>query len=152
MQRVRVLLALSVGVFLCAGQLADPVSSDRRWIDSEGLYVLDDRSGKTDLSFVITYDGVSIPPKSNDPDAPTLPGFYVGTTRYRFAAFRVSSRAISFRTARIAGTSYRFTGRVGRAWEEAIGGRVPFVVGTLVVTQGRRVTRVRVRFDHAVVA
>lgn len=74
-----------------------------------GLYYLDPRT-----ALVISPDGRPIEPKANDPEAPTLPGFDVGSRHFKFVASQFSERGFSFRTERIDGTEYSFVGRLER--------------------------------------
>ena len=135
-----------------APSVAKPwVEARRPWLRTEGLYYLDSTSDvASDIAFVITRDGRAIPPKSNDPAAPTLQGLHVDGTRFRFAARSVSMKRVSFRTVTVRGVSYRFSGRVGFEKVESIDD-VPYVLGTLsTIRNGKTFTR-KVRFVHAVV-
>ena len=123
----------------------------RRWLDTEGLYYLDaGPDSELEQAFVITRDGKVIPPKDNDPDAPTLPGLYVAGTRFRFTSYRVTSGAVSFRTVSVRGVAYWFVGRVGREDVESIKS-VPYVVGTLLRTKRGKTNSRKARFVHAVI-
>ena len=135
-----------------ASSVGTPLVEARRpWLRTEGLYYLDDtRDGASDMAFVITRDGGAIPPKSNDPAAPTLQGLHVDGTRFRFAARSVSTKRISFRTLTVRGVSYRFSGRVGYERVESIDD-VPYILGTLSTTRNGKTFTRKVRFVHAVV-
>lgn len=78
-----------------------------------GLYYGSWDNKGDDLAFVISSDGKSIPPKSNDPDAPTIPGFYAGEKRYEFSETKVSTKEIFFQTKEVDGTVFSFRGRFG---------------------------------------
>ena len=111
-----------------------------------GLYYLDD-----DTALVISRDGRPIPPKENDPEAPTLPGFHVRPRYFKFAISRLSDQGFSFRTERIEGTEYSFTGKFGTENVDVIED-VPYLAGTLTERRnGRIVRRKAVHFSHAVI-
>ena len=140
----------------CISVLAGPVAASapqkRRWLDTEGLYYFDDGAGgRVEIALVITRDGRPIPPKANDPDAPTLAGLYVSGERFRLHSFKVTSKRVSFRTFNVGGVSYSFDGKVGREDVDVIED-VAFLVGTLVKSvRGRVVERRKARFAHAVI-
>jgi hypothetical protein len=144
-------MLLAAASFMVGLAPAEAAQRPHRWLDTEGLYYLDGGHNSVDeTSLVITRDGEAIPPKANDPDAPTLPGFYVSGTRYRFTSHRVSMRSVVFRTVSVGGVSYRFTGSVGREDVESIK-NVPYVIGTLTTTKHGKTVRQKRRFVHAVI-
>ena len=103
------------------------------------------------IALVLSPDGRPIPPKQNDPDAPTLPGFYVGVQRFPFSWSHVSTNGGTFRTVRLDGTEYSFRGVFGREQVDILSG-VPYLEGTLTEKQnGRVVLKKKVHFGHAVV-
>jgi hypothetical protein len=111
-----------------------------------GLYYAEGDNQETDFAaLVISSDGKPIPPKANDPDAPTQPGLHIGQRRFPFAWSRFSPQGFSFRTARVGDTEYSFHGRFGREQVDRISG-VPYLVGVLTemrkgrVLLGRRYT------------
>jgi len=116
--------------------------------DFYGLYYCDQDDH---LALVISPDGKPIPPKLNDPDAPTKPGLYLDQQRFDFARSRFSSEGFFFRTKKINGALYSFRGRFGREEVEAIPD-VPYIAGTLrEVRNGHLVRKVHVHFGHAVI-
>ncbi len=111
-----------------------------------GLYYLDEAT-----ALVISPDGRPIPPKENDPGAPTLPGFHVGARYFKFVTSHFSERGFSFRTERIDSTEYSFVGSFSHEDVEGIPD-VPFLAGTLTeIRSGRIVNKRRAHFGHAVV-
>jgi len=130
-----------------AGQQADKQSVD----DLYGLYYGDwDKQG-SDLAIVISPDGQPIPPKENDPQAPTRPGFYVGEQHFEFASSNFSPQGFSFRTRSVNGRVFSFRGRFGREQVDVIP-EVPYLAGVLAETQNRHIVRKKkIHFGHAVV-
>lgn len=126
-------------------------STKDKWLDTEGLYYLNAKQNHRDIwAFVITRHGQTIPQKENDPDAPTKPGFYLGSQRYRFVNYSVTRTAVAFETVKINGRSFRFRGRVRRG--EVCGiENVPELRGQLIEIKGATQHQTKVRFGHAVV-
>lgn len=120
--------------------------------DFYGLYYVDwDNRPIGLVALVISPDGQPIPPKENDPDAPTQPGFHIGQQRFPFAWSRFSSQGFSFRTVRVGETKFSFRGRFRREQVASISG-VPYLAGMLVeIRNGRIVKSKRVHFSHAAV-
>jgi lysophospholipase L1-like esterase len=119
--------------------------------DFFGLYYLDlgKQSGETAL--VISSDGKPIPPKENDPKAPTLPGLHVNGEYFKFLWSRISEGGFAFRTVNIEGTEYLFHGKFGREKVDGIS-EVPFLAGPLAEKRDSRVVQTKkVHFGHAVV-
>lgn len=119
--------------------------------DFFGLYYLDlgEQSGETAL--VISPNGKPIPPKENDPQAPTLPGFHVNGKYFKFLWSRISQAGFAFRTVNIDGTEYLFHGKFGREKVDVIP-EVPYLAGLLAERRDSRVVRQKkVHFAHAVV-
>jgi hypothetical protein len=109
-----------------------------------------DKEGN-DFAFVISPDGRPIPPKANDPDAPTKPGFYEGEQRFDFSTSRVSPRGFSFRTVAINGKAFSFKGQFGCEAVDVIP-EVPYLEGELTeMRNGRVVRKKKIHFGHAVV-
>jgi lysophospholipase L1-like esterase len=116
-----------------------------------GLYYLDlgERSGETAL--VISPDGKPIPPKENDPDAPTEPGFHTNRQYFKFAWSQLTLQDFSFRTVNVNGSEYSFQGKFGRERVDEIPD-VPYVEGVLTEKRDSKVVRAKkVRFGHAVI-
>jgi len=117
-----------------------------------GLYYADlgeQESGQT--AFVISPDGKPIPPKSNDPEAPTQPGLHVKGQHFKFAWSHLSLNGFAFRTVSVDGTEYSFEGKFGREKVEDIPD-VPYLAGVLKEARNSRVVHTKkVCFGHAVV-
>ena len=121
------------------------------YLAREGLYYLETDKGE-ETALVITRNQKPIPPKPNDPGAPTLPGWYVSGSRFPFAKFQFSPKQVSFTTEQIRGFEYGFTGNFGSSNDEMFG-PVPYLVGILTTKKdGVLVSRKRVRLTHAVIA
>ena len=126
-------------------------TAQNKWLDTEGLYYLDAKQNYQDIwAFVITLNGRAIPPKENDPDAPTKPGFYIGTQHFRFIKYSVTRKMVSFETVKIKGRSFRFQGMVRRR-TVCENENIPELRGQLVEINGSTKKQKNVRFGHAVV-
>jgi hypothetical protein len=116
-----------------------------------GLYYGSWENHGSDLAFVISPNGQPIPPKANDPDAPTKPGFYEGEQRFSFASSQSSPQGFSFRTVDIEGRTFSFRGRFGCEAVDVIP-EVPYLEGELTeMRNGRLVRKKKVHFGHAVI-
>jgi len=117
-----------------------------------GLYYADlgeQESGQT--AFVISPDGKPIPPKSNDPEAPTEPGLHVNGMRFKFAWAHLSLQGFAFRTVSVDGDEYSFQGKFGREKVDVIPD-VPYLDGVLTEKRNSRLVQEKnVKFDYAVV-
>lgn len=119
--------------------------------DFYGLYYADEKNEENKFALVFSSDGRPIPPKANDPDAPTQPGLYIGQQRFPFTWSHISSQGFSFRTARIGDSEYTFRGRFGREEVDILSG-VPYLDGVLTQRRnGRVLLRTKVHFGHAVI-
>jgi hypothetical protein len=119
--------------------------------DFYGLYYAECDEKLQCPAFVISSDGKPIPPKSNDPDAPTHPGLHVSQRLFPFAWSQFSPQGFAFRTGRVGHTAYSFQGRFGRENVDVIPD-VPYLVGVLTETHdGRVVSKKKVHFGHAVI-
>lgn len=117
-----------------------------------GLYYAYESNQETELAaLVISSDGRPIPPKANDPEAPTQPGLHIGQQRFPFAWSHFSPQRFSFRTVRIGGTEYSFRGQFGREQVDVISA-VPYLVGVLTeIRDGHVRVKKKVHFGHAVI-
>jgi hypothetical protein len=117
----------------------------------QGLYYGSWDKQEGNLAFVISPDGQPIPPKANDEDAPTKPGFYEGQRLFEFASSRFSSQGFTFRTIAIEGRTFSFNGRFGCEAVDVIP-EVPYLEGELTEARnGRVVRRKKIHFGHAVI-
>src|SRR5262249_1125230 len=116
-----------------------------------GLYYGSWDNKGSELAFVISPDGKPIPPKENDPSAPTKPGFYVEEKRYEFDSSTFSKKELSFRTEEGNGVAYSFVGQLGCEPVEDIPA-VPYMEGELKeLKKGAVVRKKKLHFAHAVV-
>jgi lysophospholipase L1-like esterase len=117
-----------------------------------GLYYVDlGEQGSGETALVISSDGKPIPPKENDPDAPTEPGFRSNGQHFMFAWSRLTLQGFSFRTVNVNGSEYSFQGQFGREQIDVIPD-VPFLGGVLAEKRTARVVRSKkVHFGHAVI-
>jgi hypothetical protein len=116
-----------------------------------GLYYADCDKEPDCPALVISSDGTPIPPKANDPDAPTQPGLHVSQRLFPFAWSEFSSQGFAFRTDRVGHTAYFFRGRFGRENVDIISD-VPYLAGVLTERRnGRVVSKKKVHFGHAVI-
>jgi hypothetical protein len=146
----RVLMLLMVAI-LVPVSLVGLQESKRCSEFLHGLYYGSWDNQGSRLAFVISSDGRPIPPKSNDPDAPTAPGFYEGQQRFDFVSSRFSPRGFTFRTVAVDGRTFSFSGRFGCEAVDAIP-EVPFLEGELTeMRNGQVVRKKRTHFGHAVV-
>jgi len=148
--KIQVLLTVLLAILMplvLKGQQAEEHYSDYLY----GLYYGGWENQESGLAFVISPDGKPIPPKANDEDAPTKPGFYVGEKYYEFAWSKFSPKAFSFRTKSVNGTEFAFHGQFGCEQVDIIP-EVPYLEGELKETQnGRVVRRAKLHFGHAVI-
>jgi hypothetical protein len=129
-----------------AGQKTNPC-------DLCGLYYLDGNEDSRLAALVISSDDQPIPPKLNDPNAPTRPGLHFGTTYFRFVSSKLLNQNFRFHTARVNGTEFLFHGQFGHENVPDLAPQnVPYVSGVLIEKKNGHVTRSRkVRFTHAVI-
>ena len=164
---MRILLKrLTLSMSLCALVLApfkvvsQSPTHTSKYVDPavyDGLFYVVSGDWRNDLrALVISYSDNPIGPKANDPDAPTIPGFYPSPgKRFDFANVAVVRKKVTFKTKTIGGVSYVFSGETG---EEVVKGfdpsvLVPFIKGSLVTLKsGKIVKREKVKFGHAVIA
>jgi lysophospholipase L1-like esterase len=107
--------------------------------------------GSSESGLVISQDGKPIPPKVNDPDAPTEPGLHVNGRLFKFAWSRLTLQGFAFRTVTAVGREYSFEGKFGREQVDVIPD-VPYLAGVLTEKRNSRVVqRKKLNFGHAVV-
>lgn len=117
------------------------------------FYLVNPRDDFDPRALVISYDDGPIPPKANEPEAPTEPGFYLTyEERCEFERIEVIRRSVYFMTRRRGGVSYGFVGTAGWEVHPDLGVPVPFIKGTLTkFKNGRVLKKERVKFAHAVI-
>jgi len=120
----------------------------------DGLYYPDPdftEQGSSESGLVISPDGKTIPPKANDPDAPTEPGLQVDGRLFKFARSRLTLQGFAFRTVTVDGCECSFEGKFGREKVDIIPD-VPYLAGVLTEKRNSRVVqRKKMNFGHAVV-
>jgi lysophospholipase L1-like esterase len=119
-----------------------------------GLYYPDPDfggQGSGESGLVISRNGKAIPPKANDPDAPTLPGLHVNGRYCEFAWSRLTLQCFAFHTVAVDGHEYSFEGKFGREHVDVIPD-VPYLAGVLTEKRNTRVVQTkRVHFGRAVI-
>ncbi len=117
-----------------------------------GLYYADlGEQGNGETALVINPDGKPIPPKENDPEAPTLPGLHINAKHFQFAWSHISLQGFAFRTVPVDGSEYSFQGKFGREQADIIPD-VPFLAGVLTEKRDSHIVQEKkVHFGHAVV-
>jgi|SRR5580704_492926 hypothetical protein len=137
-----ILIPLTLG-----GQQKEKHCSDFQY----GLYYGSWDNQGSDLAFVISTNDQPIPPKANDPDAPTKPGFYKGEQRFNFASSQFTPQSFSFRTVGIDGRTFSFRGRFGCEAVDVIP-EVPYLEGELTeMRNGHVVRKKKIHFGHAAI-
>jgi hypothetical protein len=107
-------------------------------------------------ALVLSYNDKPIDHKPNDPDAPTIPGFYSSyTKRFDFEKVEVIGKRVYFKTRAVEGVRYEFSGLMGTYIDPNFNRsiRIPFIKGTLIKWQNRKpMSQENIRFIHAVIA
>lgn len=119
-----------------------------------GLYYVSSKDGSDDRGLVISADGKEIPEKANDPEAATIPGFYLSRDkRFDFEEIEIVGKNIYFKTRESDGIYFEFRGVFGEEIEPNIEQLVPFLDGKLRrVENGKLLIDETVRFGHAIIA
>ena len=157
----RIMWLKAVGLGLCLILLIAPVLANQAQRPSsryekpavyDGLYY----AKFDECALFLSYDNKSIPPKENDPHAPTKPGFYPSDKeRYGFQRVEVIGDKVYFKTRSVRGISYEFVGKSG---SEIIpdfdpSTPIPFIEGTITTLKnGKPVNKEKIKFSHAVIA
>jgi hypothetical protein len=125
----------------------------------DGLYYLEvsEAAQWPDASLVISHDGNAVPPKSNDPDAPTVPGFYTpwgpDERRYVLHGVVIQGTHVAFDTEPNDGKRFTFHGTVSEESDDELRLTYPVLTGELeLFKNGKKIQVGRVRFLHAIVA
>jgi len=141
--------------FVAVGQQSR-FSSKYKNPQAEGLYYVASSDNSDERELVLSSDDKPIPQKANEPDAPTIPGFYLlRSKRIAFEKVEVIGKKVYFKTRAVRGISYEFRGTAG---EEIIPKfddttPVPFIKGKLIkLKKGKIVKTERIKFGHAVIA
>ena len=122
----------------------------------EGLYYVESSDNSDERELAITFDGKPIPPKSNDPEAPTITGFYLSRSkRVAFQKVEISGKKVYFKTRSISGISYEFRGTIGEEINSDFDSSqlLPFIKGTMTkFKRGKIVKTEKIKFGRAVIA
>ena len=124
--------------------------------DYDGLYYWTTSSTSPDdmleYCVVLSHNGKAVPPKENEPDAPTQPGLYRRNVRYSFDQVAVSGKHLAFRTASVSEISYSFEGTLGSENDPQFDRPIPLFSGTLSeFHNGKLHLERRITFSHAVI-
>ncbi len=127
-------------------------TEEEKVADLYGLYYADlGDPGGGQTALVISPDGKPIPPKENDPEAPTSPGLHVDQRHFQFAWSRFTPQGFAFRTVSVDGREYSFQGKFAREQVDVIP-EVPYLAGVLTEKRNSRIVQEKkVHFGHAVV-
>ena len=122
---------------------------------AEGLFYVKGTSQYELDELVLSSTNTRIDHKANDPDAPTIPGFYRNGVRFDFLSVVIIRKRVFFPTRLKRGTSYAFAGVAGSSIEKEFSDtiRVPHIEGILKTKRnGKVISRRKVYFGHAVIA
>ena len=119
--------------FVAVGQ-CPRFSSRYKNPQAEGLYFVETSNADDHRVLVLSSNNKPIPPKANEPEAPTVPGYYLSyKKRLAFEKVEVISRKVYFKTRSVGGISYEFRGRAGKEIDPNFDPSVPipFIKGIL---------------------
>ena len=110
-----------------------------------------------DASLVISHDGKAVPPKPNELDAATLPGFYTPSgpdeQRYLLERIVIHGANVAFSTELKNETRFTFHGAVSEETDAELHVTSPIFTGQLKMSKyGKTVWVRRVKLLHAIVA
>lgn len=150
------ILSISLGI---SGQSPRYSSKYKNPTVYDGLYYVVSSNLSNEFeegALVLSYNDKPIGPKANDPDSPTIHGFYLSyKERFDFERVEVSDRKFNFKTRRASGVSYAFVGISGREIDPNFDSStpIPFIKGRLTKCRnGKVVKKEKVKFSHAVIA
>lgn len=117
------------------------------------MYYGDNLFENGNASLVISFENKPIPPKANEPDSPTIPGFYPkGNERFPFLEIKVIRNQVYFKTDSISGVRFEFKGVTGKEFDSELNTYVPFIVGVVTRFQDDKPNkRQKITFGHAVI-
>ena len=120
---------------------------------AEGLFYVESSNKDDSRALVLSSNDKPIPPKANEPDAPTIPGYYLSyTKRLPFEKVEVIGRKVYFKTRSVGGISYEFRGTAGKEIDPEFNKPIQFVKGTMTkLKKGKIVKIVKMNFNHAVI-
>jgi len=95
------------------------------------------------------------PPKANEPDAPTVPGYYLSyTIRLTFSKVEVISKKVYFKNRSVSGMSYEFRGTAGEEIDPEFDDTTPIPFIKDIMTKfkrGKIIKTEKIKFDRAVI-
>ena len=120
---------------------------------AEGLFFVESSNDSENRALVLSSNNKPIPPKANEPDAPTIPGYYLSyTKRLTFSKVEVIGRKVYFKTRSVGGISYEFRGTAGEEKDSYFTEPIQFIKGTMTkFKRGKVVKAEKIKFGHAVV-
>jgi hypothetical protein len=146
------ILALSFVVFAQKSSFSSKYKNPQ----AEGLFYVQSLNNTDERGLILSSDDKPISPKPNDPDAPTVPGFYLSDTkRIAFLKVEVIGRKVYFKTRSARGVIYEFRGTAGKEILPNFDSTTPvqFIKGTLrKYKRGKIVKSEKIKFGHAVIA
>jgi len=120
------------------------------------FYVYRDKGLVIPRALVLSYNDRPIEHKPNDPDAPTIPGFYLSyKERFDFERVAVIGKRVYFKTRTTEDGSYEFTGFFGTKIDHSFSRptAIPFIEGTLTKLKKQKIiSQEKIQFIHAVIA
>jgi len=146
---VALILLLS---FVAVGQQSR-FSSKYKNPKAEGLFFVESSNDSDSRALVLSSNNKPILPKSNEPDAPTVPGYYLSyTKRLAFQKVEVIGKKVYFETRSVGGVSYEFRGTAGAEVDPEFTDPIQFIKGTMTrFKRGKIVKNEKIRFGHAVI-
>lgn len=119
------------------------------YVQRHGWIVIDAEDGYDPRALVLSYNNKPIEPKPNDPDAPTVPGFYLSLmVRLVFESVEVIRQTVYFKTR-------TFNGVMGMEIVPNFdpSTRIPYIKGILTkLKNGKMMSQEKIKFVHAVIA
>ena len=147
--RVALILMLS---FVAVGQQSR-FSSKFKNPKAEGLFFVESSNEWDSRALVLSSNNKPIPPKANEPDAPTVPGYYLSyTKRLAFQKVEVIGKKVYFKTRSVSGVIYEFRGTAGAEIDPEFTDPIQFIKGTMTkFKRGKIVKTEKIKFGHAVI-
>ncbi len=138
--------------FVAVGQQSS-FSSKYKNPQAEGLFFVESSDANDSRALVLSSNNKPIPPKANEPDAPTVPGYYLSyTKRVAFEKVEVIGRKVFFRTRSVGDIIYEFRGTAGKDIDSEFNKPIQFTKGTMTKLKKRKIVKsVKMSFNHAVV-
>jgi hypothetical protein len=138
--------------FVAVGQQSR-FSSKYKKPQAEGLFFVESPDENDSRALVLSSNNKPIPPKANEPDAPTVPGYYLSYTKHLpFEKVEVIGKNVYFKTRKVGGVSYEFRGTAGKENDPEFAEPIQFIKGTMTkFKRGKIVKTLKIKFNHAVI-